>query len=665
MIAPASRHVGKYEIRQKLGRGGMADVYLAQDTALGYTVALKLIEHSADSDTCDAIEAERRGAELQAHLQAIDPRVVRIYDCNDVDGFFYVAMEYIDGQDLSELTRRGKLATEFAVDVALDVAETLDHAHHLCVTINGKECRGMVHGDIKPKNIRIDAHGNVRVLDFGIAKALSLSRKLTRNEFGSVPYASPERLDSGEVNFLSDLWSLAVMLYEMVTGMQPYAADSTEQLERKIQSGIAAPPAPDPCPEALRRILARALEPDPELRYQSAADLAADLRAFRSGSLVRAVADDLDATRRTPRHILDETHRTHAVGTAGNPAAAAATLAEATRRTGRSPQPQTPGQPSQPPQRFGRLSRTRRAIPKWVQGVAALACGFVLYGAGSAYMFYRHGQALKHAIDIEQLTNPADIWNKWSDVAGGNPSSWLLAGARKDVEDHLVEAADRVIERYRGADNTVKEPDWQAARDQLARVLSLDPDNSVRGKLRLCEGHIARIEGMTHNSPDLINQAIAKFNEAAHLMPSSPDPYLGLARIYVYVQKDIDKAYEALDNAQKRNFKWGPREKDQLAYGYWMRANRIFYDSRNVRDYPQERDEILRAQDDYKRALELYQSIAPWGDANAQIANVENSLQSVETRLKEIDSVGQTPTPAAKPAPLLGHFLKRIFKLWP
>ena len=172
----------------------------------------------------------------------------------------------------------------------------------------------MVHGDIKPKNIRIDAHGEVRVLDFGIAKALSLSRRLTRNEFGSVPYASPERLDSGEVNVGSDLWSLAVMLYEMVTGMQPYQADSTERLERMIRSRIAPPPAPDPCPEPLRRILIKAMAPDPDLRYPSAREFGADLEAFRAGTPVAAMAEDLDATRRTfrPREdaAADETRRT-------------------------------------------------------------------------------------------------------------------------------------------------------------------------------------------------------------------------------------------------------------------------------------------------------------------------------------------------------------------
>ena len=137
---------------------------------------------------------------------------------------------------------------EFAADTAIAVAGTLENAHNLQVSIDGKDFQGIVHGDIKPKNIRIDSHGEVRVLDFGIAKALSLSRRLTRNEFGSVPYASPERLDTGEVSADSDLWSLAVTLYEMVTGLQPYHAANTEQLERMIRSRIPPPPARGPLP---------------------------------------------------------------------------------------------------------------------------------------------------------------------------------------------------------------------------------------------------------------------------------------------------------------------------------------------------------------------------------------------------------------------------------
>ena len=414
MIAPAGRKLGKYEIRQKLGRGGMADVYLAQDSEHGEMLALKLIEYSPDADTRDSIEAERRGAELQAKLAAVDPRVVRVYDCGDIDGFFYVAMEYIDGQDLAELTRRGRLTPEFAAEVASSVAQTLENAHQLSVEIEGKEFHGIVHGDIKPKNIRIDARGGVRVLDFGIAKALSLSRRLTRNEFGSVPYASPERLDLGQVSVDSDLWSVAVMLYEMVTGLQPYQADTTERLERMIRSRVPPPPPPDPCPEPLRRILIKALAPDPDLRYATARELVDDLDAYRRGEPVSAALIDLDATRRTtPRQDADgdETRRT---GPRENSAEGE------TRRTARGSVP--------PPARRSRLGMFR----KTGRVLAVLLLAGMLYAAWagiSSYVLYQHGQALGRQIAAEQITDPNDIWNKWSELSGSNPSSFLLRGA--------------------------------------------------------------------------------------------------------------------------------------------------------------------------------------------------------------------------------------------
>src|ERR1039458_7614194 len=174
MVIPERRKVGKYEILRKRGRGGMADVYLAQDTEHQRTVALKVIEHGPDADSRETIEAERRGSELQAKLAEIDARVVKIFDAGDMDGYFVVAMEYVEGQDLSDLMRHGPAAPDDAVDIALAICQTLEHAHTLEVTIDGKECRGIVHGDIKPKNIRIDHENRVRVLDFVI------DRKSTR-----------------------------------------------------------------------------------------------------------------------------------------------------------------------------------------------------------------------------------------------------------------------------------------------------------------------------------------------------------------------------------------------------------------------------------------------------------------------------------------------------
>lgn len=626
MIAPASRRLGKYEILRKLGRGGMADVYLAQDTETGGTVALKLIEHSTDQDTLDSIEAERRGAELQARLAAIDPRVVKVFEAGDVDQYFYVAMEYIDGQDLSELMRRGPLAVTFAADVAIAVAETLQNAHTLQVAIDGKQFRGIVHGDIKPKNIRIDAHGEVRVLDFGIAKALSLSRKLTRNEFGSVPYASPERLDMGEVNALSDLWSLAVMLYEMATGLQPYQAASTERLERMIRSHIAPPPAPDPCPEPLRRILIKAMAPNTALRYQTAREFADDLIAFRHGAIVLADVpdEDADATRRTWRPD-DETHRTSAAEAVPN---------EDTRRTA----PPRPN-PSGPPPALPRKQHT--VFGSVMKAIAIVALASLLYGmwdAYSSYRLYEHGQALKREIESEQVTDPGEIFAKWTELSKGNPSSLLLYGPRRTVKQKLVAAADRVITESRGDAQQVYERDWERARTLLADALIVDPDDSTRGKLRLCEGHIARINGVSHKDPKTLQQAVADFTEADRLIPKSPDPELGLAKVYVYGLKDVDKASDAFQQAARRGYQLGSREKLYLADGYTSRADRLFWESRKMRGLPQERDQIQRAANDYKEALDLYNSIVPYGTASQSVARVESSLESVKFRLSEIDS---------------------------
>jgi tetratricopeptide (TPR) repeat protein/predicted Ser/Thr protein kinase len=617
MIAPADRRIGKYEIGRKLGRGGMADVYLAEDTETGHTVALKLIEHGSDADAADAIEAERRGAELQARLAAIDPRVVRVFDAGDLEGYFHVAMEYIEGQDLAELLRRGPLVVEFAVDTAIAVAETLDNAHNLEATIDGKEFRGVVHGDIKPKNIRIDNRGDVRVLDFGIAKVLSLSRRLTRNEFGSVPYASPERLDTGEVDALSDLWSLAVMLYEMVTGLQPYQAESTERLERMIRSRIPPPPAPDPCPEPLRRILIKATAPDAATRYQSAREFAGDLIAFRQGASVRAATEDLDATRRTTRAEIDA----------------------ATRRTR---PPGAEARPKPPVQHWPVAKRPRRAFGNVMRAVSLLAVAAILYGGWelvASYLMYRHGQQLKRDIQAEQITDPDRVWDRWTELSKRDPSSLLLYSPRKAVKENLVQAADRVIAAYRTAGQPVYEKDWERARNALARALAMDPDDQVRGKLRLAEGHLARINGAAHHDQKQLDAAVDDFTQADHLLPRSPDPQLGLARVY-YNLKDVDKQAAVLEEAEHRGYQLAARDKLILADGYRERADLTLRDSYNVRGLPQEKDEVDRAAADYHRALDLYQSAAPYGNASGGIVRVEAALQAVNARLELIGDAG-------------------------
>ncbi|HEV2445359.1 MAG TPA: hypothetical protein VGS58_05535, partial [Candidatus Sulfopaludibacter sp.] len=269
-----------------------------------------------------------------------------------------------------------------------------------------------------------------------------------------------------------------------------------------------------------------------------------------------------------------------------------------------------------------------------------------LYGgwaALSSYRMYQHGQSLKRDIDSEQVTDPSVIYAKWAELSKGNPSSVLLYGPRKVVKQKLIDAADHVIAASRGDTQPVYEKDWDRARTWLADALIVEPDDAVRSRLRLCEGQIARINGISHRDPKTLQNAVDDFNESARLMPRSPDPWLGLARVYVYGLKDIDKASNAFQEAARRGYPLGPREKLYLADGYTSRADMLFWDSGKMRGLPQERDQIQRAANDYKEALDLYQSIVPYPKAAAGVARVQTSLESVNFRLREIDA-GQAST---------------------
>ena len=192
----------------------------------------------------------------------------------------------------------------------------------------------------------------------------------------------------------------------------------------------------------------------------------------------------------------------------------------------------------------------------------------VVYGSWlvvSEYFLWKHSGELERQVQTEQITDPDAIWAKWTELSKGNPSSLLLHGSRRVVKQKFLAEADHVIATYRDSDSLpVYEKDWERARTMLARALAVDPDDSVRGKLRLVEGHIARINGGAHSSLAELNLAVDKFNSAQQLMPKSPDPELGLARVYVYGLKDIDRAYQALQQAEQRGYHLRNRERVQL-----------------------------------------------------------------------------------------------------
>jgi hypothetical protein len=270
MKAPAK--IGRYQIVRRLGRS-VADVYLAIDTEAGRRVALKLIPSSGDPVNRMVLEAERRGAAIQQELHSADPRMIEVYEYGELDGYFFVAMQYVEGRNLAEVLRaEHALEPVRAAAIALELCEQLDKFHSWESTV--------VHGDIKPANIHIGQSDTVRLLDFGIAKMLRRNCAATAHQFGSPGYCSPERLARSEVDQQSDLWAVGATLYEMLGGKPPYQAENTRRLEALIQSKRAPRALPSSVPRPLRLVVGKALAPSTGDRYRSARLLQADLQAF-------------------------------------------------------------------------------------------------------------------------------------------------------------------------------------------------------------------------------------------------------------------------------------------------------------------------------------------------------------------------------------------------
>jgi serine/threonine protein kinase len=621
---PGDRY-GRYQIIRLLGRGAMGEVFLARDTEGQREIALKIVYNGPNPEDQEILDAERLGAELQKRLSGVDRRVVVVHRYGEIARDLFIDMEYIEGEDLSAILARGPVTLGFAVHVAIELCEMLDNLRAFTTDIGGRQFAGVIHGDLKPRNIRINAQNHVKVLDFGIAKALADTRKYTMNVFASTAYCSPERLETQQIDSRSDLWSVGVLLYQMASGRLPFDEPNKERLERRIRSYDPPEALPGGCHEPLRRIIYKMLARDPARRYPTATAVIQDLARFRDGQPVLAEAFDNDATVRTGPLDDDATVRTA-------PRAAPPPLSAADDRTVRSAE--------QPQSVFAARRRGQNALGCF----AAFATGcLVVVGLFLWQMHvWNSADALKNELRAERISNLDDAWSRYQNVAKGAHMPFILRGARNALKNRLVASADEIISEYRNHDSpSVYEPQWIYARNQLARALELDPDdNGVKGRLRLCEGHIERINASGLRGRDRqkkLNSAITKFEEAGHLLKHSPDPDLGLARIYVYELNDVEKGEEALKQAEKDGHPMGKRELSQLADGYRRRADRFFRESRGFAQMPdRERDYLDNARRDYLRAQDLYQQAGLFGDSARNQLTAIQGQQRVEQRLSAL-----------------------------
>src|SRR5262245_17192765 len=264
---------GRYRIIRKLGAGGMADVYLAEDQELGRQVAIKILNdrHAADDSFIERFRREAKNAAGLSH-----PNIVSIYDRGEAEGTYYIAMEFLDGRSLKELiVGRGPAPIKTAIDYARQILAAVGFAHR----------HGIVHRDIKPHNVLVGSEGRLKVTDFGIARSGASQMTEVGSIIGTAQYLSPEQARGAPVDQTSDLYSVGVVLFEMLTGQVPFTGDTPLEIAMKHLSEVPKPPSelrPE-VPHDLDSVVLRALAKDPSERYQEAGEMDADLARVLEG----------------------------------------------------------------------------------------------------------------------------------------------------------------------------------------------------------------------------------------------------------------------------------------------------------------------------------------------------------------------------------------------
>lgn len=283
---------GRYEILEVIGTGGMAVVYKARCHRLNRLVAIKILkdEFAGDEEFRRRFHAEGEAVAMLSH-----PNIVQVYDVSTADNANYIVMELIDGISLKQyMEKKGVLNWKETLHFAMQIAKALEHAHS----------RGIIHRDIKPHNVMVLKNGSVKVMDFGIARVMNKSNTLTKEALGSVHYISPEQAKGGHTDNRSDLYSLSVVMYEMMAGRPPYDGESAVSVAiQHINGGAPLPSVYNPnIPAGLEQIIMKGMSLEPRDRYDSATVMLQDMEEFRKNPAItfhyHTVLDD--ATRQIP-----------------------------------------------------------------------------------------------------------------------------------------------------------------------------------------------------------------------------------------------------------------------------------------------------------------------------------------------------------------------------
>jgi len=550
-------------------------------------------------------------------------------------------MEYLDGRNLSEILAAGALAPDRAVGIAIQLCHFLEAAHGFESTIDGRQLRSLLHGDLKPRNIRLLWADKVKILDFGIAKALSLSRKVTRNDFGSITYVSPERLESGEIDTYADFWAVGVLLYEMLAGGQPFRAPDTRRLELRIRSLRPPEPLGAPCPPALQAVVAKLLAGHPADRYGDARAIRDDLECVLSGRVTQAEREGWPAG--GMRHDEPPTVRTQP---------SAPVDEDATRRTLRVEADAGATEPS-PTNFIFRPPELQPATPRHRPGrgyVRAVLLLLAFFAIGHELMIASRAERVKAEVPTVELEGIGSLWDRYHELSSQSLRI-TTASLERALTSQTMTLADRIIANYRTPAPTVRETQWKMAREALAQALAVTPnDSQLKSAFRYCDGHLHRINGearKTHNqnteAQHEFTEAVAAFREAAELRPAWPDPFLGLMRTFIYGLEDVDRGADALKQAQRLGYTAGERETVQLADGYRSRAMAFARTARTLSGMAVEQEYLARAAEAYRQAIDLYSKVLGYADAPRSLRAAQRGLEQIEQRKGELSPQSVQP----------------------
>jgi len=646
MMSTVFHSVGRYEIHEEIGRGGMAAVFRATDTESNRQVALKLVSIETDPDGQQVLEAERWGAKLQEEFCRASRYVPAVFEHGTHGKYFYIAMEFLPGRNLSEVIGEGPLPAARAVRVAMQLCEFLEDAAAFEGTLDGRHFNLLLHGDLKPRNIRVLDGDEVKVFDFGIAKALSLSRKVTRNDFGSIAYLSPERLETGEIDAQAELWAVGVLLYEMVGGVQPFRAPDTRRLEQRIRSRQQPAPLADGCPIGLKAIIAKLLAPEVADRYNTASSIRDDLQRFTDGGEVVAQREGWpdgvrdEATRRTRRpptlaEVDEVTRRTirdaappPAVPVAASPVAAAATA------------PAMPAPAAVAAAAAARVAAAERPVPappkrkRFRRFLRKALLAFALLTVLNEIRVYVIAGALAPNVPQEA----SGLIQMWDQFARLNGSSSLNLGAIP-LEHALLRQtaalADRTFARYRSGNGTIFEKEWRQTRDALVLATLAKPSSrQLKAAVRYCDGHLRRIDGearmkarQTESAMQELGVAVTAFREAAETRPEWPDPFLGLMRTFIGMD-DIERSADALAQAERFGYTAGGRDWALLGEGYLARGAKLAASD--------ELEPLTRAADAYTQAIENLTKATGFGNVAQRLREARRRLAEVQERIQKL-----------------------------